>query len=108
MKKLAFIPLALFALAGCEDPKDAVLFDGMRYSGRLSAEKEDKRSFVATVAPVSQGLDGAREAARHEGTVHCVRRYGSSDINWSASPDAEATALNIQDDILTVQGRCAE
>ena len=96
------------ALAGCEDPKKAVLFDGMRYFGRLQADSENKRNFSATVAPVSQGLDGAREAARFEGTTYCVRKYGSSDITWALSPDAEATELSVADDKLTVQGRCSE
>ncbi|MEP5154534.1 hypothetical protein [Planktotalea sp.] len=95
-------------MTACEDPQHAVLFDGMRYSGRLQADKEAKRNFTATAAPVSQGLDGAREAARFEGTSYCVRKYGSSDIIWTASPDAEATALSVVDDKLTVQGRCAE
>lgn len=99
---------ALLTLAGCEDPKKAILFDGMRYSGRLQADSENKRNFTATVAPVSQGLEGAREAARYEGTTYCVRKYGSSDIAWSLGPDAEATGLSVVDDQLTVQGRCAE
>lgn len=99
---------ASLMLTGCEDPKNATLFDGMRYSGRLQADSEDKRSFTATVSPVSQGLEAAREAARFEGTTHCVRNYGSSDIDWVLSPDAEATALSITDDQLSVQGRCAE
>ena len=99
---------ALLVLAGCEDPKNAVLFDGQRFSGRLQADSENKRNFTATVAPVSLSLEGAREAARYEGTTYCVRKYGSSDIIWALSPDAEATALSVADDQLTVQGRCAE
>lgn len=99
---------ALGALAGCSDPTRQVLFDGLPFKGRLSADKDDKRNFVATAAPVSQSLEGAREAARFEGTSYCVRKYGRSDIEWAASPDAEATALNIVEDVLTVQGRCSE
>jgi len=99
---------ALVLLTACEDPKNAILFDGMRYSGRLQADSEDKRSFVATVSPVSQSLEGAREAARYEGTTYCIRKYGRSDIEWSLNPEAETEALSISDDVLTVQGRCAE
>lgn len=95
-------------LAGCSDPDKQVLFDGQQFNGRLKADKEDKRNFVASAGPVSQSLDGAREAARFEGTTYCIRRYGRSDIEWVASPEAEATALNIVEDVLTVQGRCAE
>lgn len=109
MIRMAFIcGAAVMTLAGCEDPKNAVLFDGMRYTGRLQADSEVKRNFTATVTPVSQGLEGAREAARYEGTTYCVRNYGNSDIAWTLSPDAEATGLSIVEDVLTVQGRCAE
>lgn len=99
---------ALALLAGCSDPSDAVRFDGQLFKGRLQVMDGDKRSFTATVEPVSASLEGAREAARYEGTTYCVRKYGRSDIDWTASPEAEATALNISEDTLTVQGRCAE
>jgi hypothetical protein len=109
MIRLAIILSVAFAtLAGCSDPTKAVYFDGKQFSGRLQADKEDKRSFTATSAPVSQSLEGAREAARFEGTTYCVRKYGRSEIDWIASPEADATALNISEDVLTVQGRCAE
>ena len=109
MIRIAFIcSVALVALMGCTDPSRQVLFDGLQFNGRTNIDKEDKRNFVVTASPVSQSLEGAREAARFEGTSYCVRKYGRSDIEWGASPDAEATALNIVDDVLTVQGRCVE
>lgn len=95
-------------LAGCSDPDKEQLFDGLSFKGRLQVDKEDKRNFLATATPVSQSLDGAREAARFEGTAYCVRKYGRSDIDWSAGPEAEANALNITENVLTLQGRCAE
>ena len=109
MIRIAFIwSVALVALMGCTDPSRQVLFDGLQFNGRTNIDKEDKRNFVVTAAPVSQSLEGAREAARYEGTTYCVRKYGSSDIEWALSPDAEPTALSIVEDVLTVQGRCAE
>ncbi len=109
MIRTAFITCAaLAALTGCTDPSRQVLFDGMQFNGRTNIDKDDKRNFVATASPVSQSLQGAREAARFEGTSYCVRKYGRSDIEWGASPDADATELNIVEDVLTVQGRCAE
>lgn len=108
MMRTAVILSTLLLLAGCADPAKEVLFDGMRYSGRLNADSDDKRSFVATVSPVSQGLEAAREAARYQGTRYCVRKYGRSDIDWTVSPDAKADALQFVDDVMTVQGRCAE
>jgi len=106
MIRAAFILPALVALTACEDPKKAVLFDGQRYAGRTQVDSEDKRRFVATAGPVSQGLDGAREAARYEGTTYCIRRYGRSDIAWTIDPDSETP--QVVDDQLTVQGRCSE
>ena len=109
MIRTAFITCAaLAALTGCTDPSRPVLFDGMQFNGRTNIDKDDKRNFVATASPVSQSLEGAREAARFEGTSYCVRKYGRSHIEWGASPDADATELNIIEDVLTVQGRCAE
>lgn len=104
--RAAWILPAMLALTACEDPKKAVLFDGQRYVGRTQADSEDKRNFIATAGPVSQGLEGAREAARYEGTTYCIRRYGRSEIIWVLDPDAEVPA--IADDIMTVQGRCVE
>lgn len=101
--------IALVAtVAACADSADIPRFDGLQFGGRLQADREDRRAFTAQVAPVSQSLAGAREAARHEGTVYCVRNYGSSDIEWIADPDADESALQIEDDRLFVAGRCAE
>lgn len=108
MRAVALIFPALVALTGCADPSKAILFEGLSFKGRLQADKEDKRSFVATAGPVSQSLDGAREAARYEGTTYCIRKYGRSDIDWTLDPEAEEASLQIADDLLTVQGRCAE
>lgn len=99
---------AALLLSACENPNAGPVFDGMRYTGRISLDKEDKRSFTATVAPVSQGVEAAREAARYEGTQHCVRNYGTSEIDWRLSPDADRAALQIAEDQMTVAGRCVE
>jgi len=109
MIRFGMISCVAFALlAGCTDPDKQILFDGFSFKGRLQAEKDDRRNFVASAAPVSRSLEGAREAARFEGTTYCIRKYGRSDIDWVASPEAEASALNIVEDRLVVQGRCAE
>ncbi len=100
--------VVLVGLAGCAPPDNAVLFDGQRYFGRLQADSEDRRAFTATVSPVSKGLAGAREAARHEGTYYCVTKYGHSYITWTIDPDAPETSFDLSDDRLTVQGRCTE
>jgi hypothetical protein len=109
MRLRALISFALVAaVSACAESGTIPRFDGLQFGGRLQADREDRRAFTAQVAPVSQSLAGAREAARHEGTVYCVRNYGSSDIEWISDPDADENALQIEDDRLFVSGRCAE
>lgn len=108
MIRIAIISAATLALvSGCSSPDKNVLFDGKMFRGALKVDDNDKRSFVATVSPVSQSLDGAREAARYQGTAYCIRKYGYSDIDWTAGPEADEAALNVVEDALTVQGRCS-
>jgi len=97
--------IALIALAACSDD-ERVRFDGQLFKGRLDASKEDTRQFVATVSPVAASLDGAREAARYEGTKYCIAQFGNSYIDWTNSPDAEEADLQIENGTLTVVGAC--
>ncbi|WP_323783506.1 hypothetical protein [Thalassovita sp.] len=99
-------------LAGCgvrdkiQGANSRVAFDGMYFKARLNADKDDKMAFTISVAPVSQGLDPAREAGRYEATKYCVSEFGNSEVDWSAGPDAKAENLTIADDTLQLAGRC--
>lgn len=93
-------------LAGCISREDRVAFDGEFFNARLRKVERQSDQFTVTVRPVSRSLVGAREAGRHAATIHCVSLFGSSDIIWSAGPDAAEGALNIDNDTLTLAGRC--
>ncbi|MFY0682500.1 MAG: hypothetical protein JXR13_18150 [Thalassovita sp.] len=82
-------------------------FGGKYYKARINSTKDDRLAFVATISPVSQGLDDARDAGRFEAIKYCVGAFGNSNIEWRDGPDAEETALRISDNVLTLEGRCA-
>lgn len=94
-------------LAGCNQRDDTILFDGQAFRGKAShVDRNNRRSFTATVSPVSASIDGAREAGRFEGTKYCVNEYGTSDIIWDASPDAEPQTWSVDRDSVTFSGTC--
>jgi hypothetical protein len=106
--RLIFSACACLALIACTEDDDRIAFDGQYFKGRVSGSKEDRTQFVATVTPVAASLEGAREAARYEGTKYCIKNYGTSKIDWSSSPDAEEADLSIENGTLTVAGACDE
>lgn len=103
-----WIGMALCAglAAGCTSAEDRIAFDGQFY--RASVKKVDRQIdvFTVTVKPVSNSLQGAREAGAHAAIEYCVNQFGSSDIIWTAAPDAPQVQLAIEKDILTLQGQC--
>ncbi|WP_238367086.1 hypothetical protein [Mesobacterium pallidum] len=98
--------LALVAACG-QSPDARPSFDGKYFRARVSAERDVRQNFFVTVQPVSASLDGAREAARYEAVKYCIKRYGSSDILWSAGPDETPTGYAIDGDAATFRGACA-
>jgi len=106
MNKLTGVVLCAGLLAGCTSPEDRILFDGQFFNAKLRKVDRQLDEFTVAVRPVSKSLTGAVEAGRYEATIYCVNAYGSSDIIWSAGPDAPEGQLNITRDTLTLQGRC--
>ncbi|WP_298857313.1 hypothetical protein [uncultured Sulfitobacter sp.] len=106
MKIWTGIALCAGLLAGCTSAEDRIFFDGQFYTSKIRKVERQFDVFTVTVKPVSKSLKGAREAGRFEATVYCVNTYGSSDIIWTAGPDAPEGQLNIEKDTLTLQGRC--
>lgn len=98
--------LALSLVAGCNRADDRVRFDGQIYRGKASKVKENPRQFTAWASPVSASLEGAREAARYEGIKYCVKLFGTSQIDWTASPDTENVSPLIDGETLNVAGEC--
>lgn len=106
MKNWTAIALCAGLHAGCTSPEDRILFDGQFFTSKIRKVERQIDVFAVTVKPVSRSLKGAREAGRYEATVYCVNTYGSSDVIWTAGPDAPEGQLNIEKDTLTLQGRC--
>ncbi len=93
-------------LGACTAADDRIFFDGQYYNAKVRKIERQLDVFTVSVKPVSNSLSGALEAGRYEATVHCVTSYGSSDVIWTAGPDAPQSQLNIEKDTLTLQGRC--
>ena len=94
--------------AACSRAKPFI-YDGIAYKGKTTAPRSDRKSFTATVRPVSaQTLPGALAAGRYEGVKHCVRYYGVSDIAWTLGPDSPSGQLLLAGNTLTLRGTCVE
>ncbi|MEM9549879.1 MAG: hypothetical protein AAGA05_01820 [Pseudomonadota bacterium] len=104
---ILFTLVALTALAACGRGQERVAFDGVFF--RASTAPVDKRvsraDFDVVVRDVSQSIEGAREAARYEGTRYCIRYFGSSRIDWTIGPDTEA--LSVTNGQIAFRGRCS-
>ncbi|WP_424986050.1 hypothetical protein [Microbulbifer sp. S227A] len=110
-RKTLFLLLAA-ALAGpvaCgRDNPNRVAFDGVIFKSKTKAvdKKVSRADFTSTIYKVSQSLDGAREAARYQGTIYCVTNYGTSRIAWTIGPDTEPGRLAVVDNNITFRGKC--
>ena len=109
MRALILLASAALVLAACgqRDP-NRIAFDGVFYRADAKAPRNDRKNFVATVRPVSEGLEGARAAGGYEGIQHCITYYGTSDIAWTVGPDTPPEALSVENDTLTFEGTCVE
>ena len=106
MRKIVVL-LCLIGVAGCGKSTGQVTFDGQVFRGSAKAvDRADRSVFDATVRGVSKSEAGAREAVAYEATRYCIERFGVSDVEWEISPDAED--LPIDNDVLTLRGRCIE
>lgn len=105
---LTFLVLATLGLAACSGERraDRVAFDGVFFRSSASSIDRVRENFEVSVTPVSASLDGAREAGRYEATRYCIENYGSSDITWSAGPDADEGTLTLSGDSLLLRGMC--
>ncbi|MEY8830623.1 hypothetical protein AB9K34_19810 [Sedimentitalea sp. XS_ASV28] len=104
--------LLVAALAGpvaCgRDNPNRIAFDGVIFKSKTKAvdKKVSRADFTSTIYKVSQSVDGARDAARYQGTIYCVTNYGSSRIAWTIGPETEISRLAIVDDTITFRGKC--
>lgn len=111
-KRLALAGLccaALLLATACEKREDRLTaFDGFYFKAKTGPidKKKTLADFSTTISNVSQSLEGARAAGRHEGTKYCIAKFGTSSVKWSVGPDTAPEHLRIVDDTLTFQGRC--
>lgn len=96
--------LALVGLAACGGG-DRVLFDGKYYPAKAKKDGALER-FVVTVRRADQGLEGAREAGRYEGTDYCIKKFGTSTIAWAPGPDADRAAILTDGGNVVLRGTC--
>ena len=116
MTRILTLVLVLATVAGCgrlglggKASSRLDVFDGQIYRGTARAEsRSDRQAFAASVRPVSRSFDGAVLAAEYQGIRHCIRYFGTSDIDWIVGPDTPREALRVADDTLTFTGRCVD
>ncbi|SFT63622.1 hypothetical protein [Sedimentitalea nanhaiensis] len=100
---------AVAVVSGCSGKrKDAFAFHGVVFKAKTRPvdKKVSRADFTATIFDATQSLDGAREAARYEGTKYCIANYGTSMIDWSVGPESEPGRLSVSDNAITFRGRC--
>jgi hypothetical protein len=93
-------------LVGCTSSEDRILFDGQFYKTSVRKVEKQLDVFTVTVKPVSKSLLGARQAGSHAAVEYCINQFGASDIIWTAGPDVPQAQLNIEKDVMTLQGQC--
>jgi hypothetical protein len=107
MMRLALLMVLLLA-AGCQKRAPDYLFDGIDFRADTDAPRGDRRTFTTTVRDAVQNVAAAQRAGRYSATQHCVRKYGTSEIDWApASAAAPETLALTTDGMLVMQGRCA-
>jgi hypothetical protein len=94
-------------LAGCGGPPP-VLFDGIKFKGKVAAISDDKRDFAVTVRDAAGKAAAAAQAARYEATLYCMDRFAGSDVVWADGVLQDADALVVADGTLVRQGRCVQ
>ncbi|WP_113912605.1 hypothetical protein [Roseovarius dicentrarchi] len=99
---------AAMALTACGKPGERVLFDGKYYPAKLSKSGVSREEFSVAVRDVGQGINGAREAGRFEGTTYCVETFGDSSIDWQPGYGPEDGRAITEDGTLILRGSCVK
>jgi hypothetical protein len=112
--RAALLLCLLAALAGCGQQGQGIgrqqqtTFDGQVFRGNATADRDDRQRFVATVRTPSKSLEGAIEAAAHQGTRYCIETFGTSDIDWEIGPDTPPEEFSAEAPTLSLTGRCRD
>ena len=98
------VPLGMTA---CARQETSVAFDGIYFSASASAPRSDRSDFTVKVRRATKNIKAAAQAGAFEGTKHCVRYFGNSDIAWTVSPDMPDPTAALDGSSLIFRGRCA-
>ena len=69
--------------------------DGLRFRTRLSDAGPEGRAFTTVTRGAARGPAAAAEAGRVQAVEYCLRRFGGSEIVWSAGPEAAAAGARL-------------
>ncbi len=69
---------------------------------------KDRRDFTVTVSPFAAVSEQALASAHYKATTYCLETYGGSDILWTLGPDQPTEELTVDDDSVTLAGRCTQ
>lgn len=106
---LALTGCGRLGFGGVGGGSSEIRFDGQRFNARARAtERRDKQTFVVTVPNAVRSLQGARMAGDHAGKSHCIRYFGTSDIDWTVGPQTDPAALVFEGGTLRLAGRCRD
>ncbi|MBZ8119639.1 hypothetical protein KUD11_13400 [Roseovarius sp. LXJ103] len=100
--------VGILSLSACAKPGDRVRFDGNYYPAKAKKESDDRTQFEVTVRRSDQGLNGALEAGRYEGTRYCVETFGDSTITWAPSQGPDDFAGSADGASVSLRGSCVK
>lgn len=86
---------------------NSVEINGIKFRSKLDIDGEEKRDLTITVRPVVADPEAAQEAGRYRATFYCLKKFGSSDTDWTVGPDIPPDQMTIVDDSTTLRGSCS-
>ncbi|MCT4557923.1 MAG: hypothetical protein N4A61_07675 [Pelagimonas sp.] len=119
MMRLVLVSALVLTTAGCSSLSNLGVpglqrraiptFDGHRFNVGVKTEgRKNQQAFVASVRGISRSPEGAIQAAAYHATRHCLKFYGTSDIDWTVGPDQDPATLAQGTDSLSLSGRCRD
>ncbi|MEP2784003.1 MAG: hypothetical protein ABJO67_11500 [Pseudoruegeria sp.] len=103
--KYMILFIAGLSLSACAD-KNPQRFDGIAFKTDVDSKRKTRRDFTVSVSPAAASLDGAGQAARWESARHCIKYFGSSDVDWSVGPETDYGQIAISEGKAVFAGRC--
>lgn len=107
---LLLVPLALL-LGGCASlPRIGLFMDqpetALPFRARLDSAGDGSRDFTVTVNARGAALAEFRESARFPAVRHCLRSFGSSEMEWARNGGSDWAVRYTDGGRPVVAGRC--